>query len=99
MAGNPLGATPANANLQLRRRRVPHSYYDPPRRGNGVTAEAKLARAAKRGDLQAVRKIVATNPDMNVDRVKRTGDWKTPLFFAAQHGHAEVGEVLMEDSC
>jgi len=55
--------------------------------------EKEILRAAKRGDLQAVRGLVAQDPSL---LGARDTDGSTPLHCAAWKGHAEVAEALLD---
>ncbi len=52
-----------------------------------------IIKAAKAGDIAAVRKALATNPDLIRARDK---DGSSPLHCAAWKGHAEVVRVLLD---
>jgi len=62
------------------------------------SAEAQLARCAKRGQVDKARELLrSTGPSgINVDAIRRNGSGRTPLFYAAQGGHLEVVQLLLD---
>jgi len=68
---------------------------NPSATGAGGAREGALHLLAKRGDLRAVRWLLARGADPSA----RWGHWEaevTPLHLAALHGHADVVRALME---
>jgi ankyrin repeat protein len=65
----------------------------PAHRGRPALTAERILAAAKDGDADAVRKLLARDPSLvgAVD-VHR----KTPLHLAAEHDHAEVAELLLD---
>ncbi len=57
-------------------------------RANG---ESPLAKAARAGDLQAVRVLLKSGADVNV----RSGDGSTPLLWAVHGSNIEIARVLI----
>ena len=55
--------------------------------------EADMIRAAKNGDIEKVRSLLESNPDLIGARDK---DDSTPLHCAAWKGHKEIVELLVE---
>jgi ankyrin repeat protein len=58
-----------------------------------MDAEKAIIKAAKSGDIAAVRKALAANPGLVNARDK---DGSTPLHCAAWKGHAELVTVLLD---
>jgi ankyrin repeat protein len=56
-----------------------------------VPPETPVADAARRGDLDAVRRLVETGADVNTPH----GDGMTALHWAAENGDVEIVEVLI----
>ena len=57
----------------------------------GVPAEAPVADAAQRGDVESVRSLLRSGADVNAAH----GDGMTALHWAAEAGHAELAEMLL----
>jgi ankyrin repeat protein len=58
---------------------------------SGPPAEAPVADAAMRGEVEAVRSLLRTGADVNAAQ----GDGMTALHWAAESGHAELAEMLL----
>jgi ankyrin repeat protein len=58
-----------------------------------MDGEKAIIKAAKSGDVAAVRKALAANPSLMKARDK---DGSTPLHCAAWKGHAELVKVLLD---
>ena len=68
--------------------------------------ESRLARAAERGQVAKVRKLIEQGADVNArGRAQKVEDanfewWlpagRTPLYLAAQNGHVEVVQLLLD---
>ena len=58
----------------------------------GITA---LEWAARRGQTEAVKVLIASKADVNVSRPPKGA---TPLYIAAQEGHTEVVKLLVYSS-
>ena len=57
----------------------------------GGWSDAPVAAAAARGDLEAVRRLLREGADVNAPQ----GDGMTALHWAAEHGDAELADVLL----
>ena len=60
-----------------------------------LTATATpLTDAAEKGDVEAVRKLIAKGADVNAKGARSKG-YPTPLYLAAEHGNKEIAELLI----
>ena len=59
--------------------------------GGGVPPDAPVADAAQRDDVETVRALVRSGADVNAAQ----GDGMTALHWAAEHGDAELAEILL----
>jgi len=50
--------------------------------------------AVRGGDVEAVKDFLAAGADVNA-KDSAGGHWKTPLHYAAGHGHKEIAELLI----
>ena len=57
----------------------------------GAEAEAPVADAAMREDVEAVRTLLQSGADVNAAQ----GDGMTALHWAAEHGHVELADMLI----
>ena len=60
----------------------------------GAAQTDSLHDAAERGDVAAIKQLIAAGDDVNVRRSVKGGS-VTPLHFAAQEGHADIVEALV----
>ena len=60
--------------------------------GCGGNKEAKLLSAVWRSDVSAVRKLIKSGADVNVN----TGKGNTPLMLAVTQGNSEIMRMLLE---
>ncbi|EDQ88700.1 uncharacterized protein MONBRDRAFT_25921 [Monosiga brevicollis MX1] len=92
-------STAARASAQERRSTIlttqqPHVFV--PKRGFLRAHPAvRLRRMCRKGNLRGIEKWLSHFPNMDVDSIEQEGDWKTPLFVAAENGHLEVVKLLL----
>lgn len=94
----PDAKAPGSAAQCVEHRQRKHSSARPVvyKGGNscGRSAEAQLARGAKRGNVKRVSLLLDSGVD--VDTIKLNGKGRTPLFLAAARGHREVVQLLIK---
>ena len=69
---------------------APSARVDAPQ-PNSPLADAPVADAAQRGDLDAVRRLLRAGADVNEGQ----GDGMTALHWAARNGELAMGEILL----
>ena len=61
--------------------------------GRPASKSTRLQKAAQKGDIKAVKALLAAGAEVNAKTKK--GSW-TPLHYAAWFGHTEVVKLLLE---
>jgi protein-tyrosine-phosphatase len=93
----PETATEIHKGDSLTPRTAPHIFYARRKRWLRLRPEERLRAACAVGNMNAVERLLRQYPNKHVDRVFRGGDWKTPLFLAAEAGFDAIVRLLLEE--
>ena len=90
LAVSPCSLDPKRLRVMVAFLRLPEALGPPRGRRQGQEGELLSSSRVSSRWPHCLEQLLRTTPGFHVDEIAREGDWKTPLFVAAEHGHTQV---------